>query len=38
MDTIQRPDHMASPSFFITDDICMEADAFFPKDMSPPVT
>lgn len=35
---IQFPDDTASPSFFITDDICMKADAFFPRDMSPPAT
>lgn len=38
MNTIQFPDHMTCPSFLITDDICMKADAFFPRDMSPPAT
>lgn len=36
MDVIQFLNHMAPPSFFITDDICMEADGFFPRDVSPP--
>lgn len=38
MDAIQILNHMASPSFFITDDICMDTDAFFPRDVSPPAT
>ena len=31
-------DHVASPSFFITDYICMSAETYFPRDKSPPVT
>lgn len=34
MDAVQILNHMASPSFFITDDICMDTDAFFPRDVS----
>lgn len=37
MDSSQFLDHMISPSFFITDDIPLEADAFFPREAAPPV-